>query len=282
VLESHVKVLSDEIGIRRIDYYNMLDKAAEYITDMFRRYGYNPYSQEYTVAGSVVRNIIAVKAGTGETKEKIVIGAHYDTAYSPGADDNASGVAVLLELARLLSPYSNSFDIEFVAFVNEEGPYFKTNLMGSMVYARAAARNNIKIKTAIILEMVGYYSDTPDSQTVPKQFEGLYPNTGNFIAAIGRVRWERLLKQFVDSYEKSSSLSIKPFIIEKQPFVQGVDASDHWSFWQYNYPAFMLTDTAFLRNKNYHAMSDVYTTLDYKYMAEAVKGIIQGILSLAQ
>ena len=278
-LKQHIVMLSHNIGDRNIFAYEKLTKAADYITDQFEKYGYKVEFQTYEVDGKPVKNIIATKLGTKKPKEQIIVGAHYDTCANPGADDNASAVAGLLELSRLMAGQPTDRTIKFIAFVNEEPPFFKTKDMGSLVYAKQAKANGDNIKAVIILEMIGYYSNEPDSQKYPPFFGMFYPDKGNFIAVVGNFASKPLVQKITKSFKQSSSFPIES--IATFAFIPGIDWSDHWSFWQQGYPAVMITDTGFYRNPNYHKQSDTYETLNYKSMAEVVAGLQAIMLYLA-
>ena len=271
-LEVHVKKLSDEIGERSMFQYEALEKSAEYISGQLKSYGYEVEYQEYKVGGKAAKNIIATKKGSAKGDPKIVIvGAHYDSCFNPGADDNASGVAGLLELARLFSQEKTERSIKFIAFVNEEPPFFKTEEMGSRVYAKAARQRNENTKAVIILEMIGYYSDKPNSQRYPPLIGLFYPNKANFISVVGNFPSGHLVKKLVTGFKRTTNFSLESAVLPG--FVSGVDFSDHWSFWKEGYPAIMVTDTAFYRNPHYHQATDTYEKLNYPYMAEVVNGL---------
>ena len=274
-LESHVKTLSDEIGERSMFWYEALEKAAEYISTELKSYGYEVEYQEYAVEGKAAKNIIATKRGPGKENEIIIVGAHYDSCFNPGADDNASGVAGLLELAKALIEEKTERSIKFIAFTNEEPPFFKTEEMGSRVYAKAARERNENIKAVIILEMIGYYSDRPHSQRYPPFVGLLYPHKANFISVVGNFPSGRLVKKLVAGFKKATSFPIESAVLPG--FVPGVDFSDHWSFWKEGYPAIMVTDTAFYRNAHYHQGSDTHEKLNYPSMAEIVTALKEAL-----
>lgn len=278
-LKHHIYKLSHQIGDRSVFEYQKLNEAEKYITKELSSYSYNVAYQKYKVSGKTVKNIIATKAGIKKRKGIIVVGAHYDSCYSPGADDNASAVAGLLELARFMSDKPTKCSIKFIAFVNEEPPFFKTEQMGSRVYTRDAKARGEEIKAAVVLEMIGYYSNEPLSQKYPPLLDPFYPGKGNFIAVVGNLSSDWLVKEIVSSFKKESTFSIESLVAPS--FVPGVDFSDNWSFWEEDYPAVMITDTAFYRNSNYHAKGDTYETLDYKSMTEVVKGLRRVLLDLA-
>jgi len=270
-LESCVHMLASEIGDRSVFKYDKLNEAVEYISGQFVSFGYNLEFQEYKVSGETVKNIIASKKGIRKSEETIIIGAHYDTCFNPGADDNASAVAGLIELARFMSKQQTDRTIKFIAFVNEEPPFFMTEDMGSRVYVRAAKARGEDIKAVLILEMIGYYSDKPNSQRYPPLVGLFYPNKGNFIAVVGNFNSRRLVKKTVSIFKNNTSFPVESLIAPA--IIAGVDFSDHWSFWQEGYPAVMITDTAFYRNHHYHSQADTYEKLNYVKMAEVIRGL---------
>ncbi len=277
-LKAHVYKLSAEIGDRSIFEYAQLTAAADYITQEFKAAGYRVEFQEYSVKGVKVKNIIATKKGETRPEEVIIVGAHYDTCFNPGADDNASAVAGLLEIAKFISPRETSRTIKFITFVNEEPPFFKSEKMGSWIYARAAKKRKENIQGAVILESLGYYSDEPNSQRYPPFLGLFYPNKANFICVVGNFTSGKLVKRVVSAFKKVSRFPIESFT--GPSFVPGVTFSDHWSFWQEGFPAVMVTDTAFLRYPHYHSQADTYEKLDYPNMAEVVRGLFGAILKL--
>lgn len=293
MLKSHVYRLAHVIGDRSVYKPDKLNEAADYITEQFSSYGYDVEFQTYALMAQTVKNIIACKkakvpavslqskdAGGGKPDEVVIVGAHYDTCFNPGADDNASAVAGLLELARLMSDKETDYTIKFIAFVNEEPPFFKTENMGSCVYAKDAKKRGEKIKAVIILEMIGYYSDEPKSQKYPPLFGLFYPDKANFIAVVGNFSSKWLVKKTVTAFEKRTEFPIES--ITTFSFVPGVDFSDHWSFWKEGYPAVMITDTAFYRYSHYHTYLDTYEKLDYESMAEVVKGLESVLIELGK
>lgn len=272
-LKAHVYKLSYQIGDRNMFNFVALNKAANYITDRFNAYGYKVEFQEYTFFGKKVKNIIAVKTGSKFPEEIIIIGAHYDTYFNPGADDNASGIAGLLELAGFMSGRENERTLKFIAFVNEEPPYFKTEHMGSLVYATKAKASQEKIKAAVILEMLGYYTDRVFSQRYPPFFGFLRSWKGNFIAMAANPASKKLLEQAVSTFKNGLRFPLEHVVASES--VSGITFSDHWPFWQAGYPAILVTDTAFLRNRNYHLYTDTWEKLNYEKMACVVEGLYQ-------
>jgi len=271
-LRKHVAVLAGEIGERNIFVYDGLKRAAAYIESELEAQGYHVESQEFTVQGKLCRNLIASRNGSDDANGEVVIGAHYDTnPGTPGADDNASGVAVLLELAAMAAGRPVKSTVRFVAFANEEAPWFGTPSMGSLIYARRAREQQAQIEGMISLEMVGYYSDRPASQAYPPGFRFFYPDRGNFIALVSDLwswSWKNDVKRLLQQH---TNLPVESTVTFR--FVPGVASSDHRSFWDQGYPALMITDTAFYRNPNYHAPSDTPGTLDYTRMAELTRGL---------
>lgn len=279
-LKAHVYKLSHEIGERGLFKYDNLNKAAEYITSEFQSFGYEVTFQKYKICSRVFKNIIVTKTGLKRAGEVVILGAHYDSMRGPGADDNASAVAGLLETARILSGTVADRTIKFIAFTNEEPPLFKKKHMGSRVYAKAARERGDDIKGALILEMIGYFSDKLRSQRHPPGLNMLYPNTGNFIAAVGNAKSRHLIRRMVSSFTAATRLPIRRMIVPN--FVIGIGMSDDWSFWRERYPAVMITDTAYYRNPNYHKKSDTYDTLDYNNMAKVIKGVSASLMALAE
>lgn len=280
-LTRHIYYLADDIGERNVIAYEPLQKTAQYIENNLRDSGYEVKSQEYTVEMRKVRNLIAEIPGGAKANEIVVIGAHYDTVYDcPGADDNSSGVAALLELARLLKGSHPARTVRFVAFVNEEPPWFQTDDMGSLVYAEQAHKLKENIVAAISIETIGMYSDVEGSQQYPSGFKSLYPSKGNFIAFIGNLGSRGLVRDAVDSFRASTTFPSEGSAVPAA--IPGVGWSDHWSFWQQGYPAIMVTDTAIFRNPNYHQPTDKPDTLDYDRMARVVHGLVRVLAGLGK
>jgi len=280
-LTRHIYHLVGEIGERNVIAYEPLQKTAQYIENNLRDSGYEVKSQEYVVQMRKVRNLIAEIPGSARAKEIVVVGAHYDTVYDcPGADDNSSGVAALLDLARLLKGSHPARTVRFVAFVNEEPPWFKTDDMGSLVYAEQAHKLNENIVAAISIETIGMYSDAEGSQRYPAGFKSLYPSKGNFIAFIGNLGSRGLVRDAVHSFRASTKFPSEGSAVPAA--VPGVGWSDHWAFWEQGYPAIMVTDTAIFRNPNYHQPTDQPDTLDYERMARVVHGLAHVVTDLGK
>jgi hypothetical protein len=260
-LRLHVAALA--AGERNTD----LETAARYIEAALVKQGHQPQSQYFESGGRKVRNI---EAGRGE----IVVGAHYDTVPgSPGADDNASGVAVLLELAAMKIP------VRFVAFANEEMPYFQSGEMGSMAWARRARERGERIRAMYSLEMLGYYRDAPGSQRYPPPLGLLYPDRADFIAFVGDLGARRLVRRTIELFREKTQFPSEG--VAAPSFIPGVTWSDHWSFRSQGYDAIMITDTAFNRYPHYHLPSDTPDKLDYERMARVTLGLAAMLKELA-
>lgn len=279
-LQAHVHKLSVEFFPRDESNIENLDRAAAYIKNEFSQTTALVSEQPYRVQGKSYRNVIA-QFGP-ESEERIVVGAHYD-AYGllPGADDNASGVAGLIELARLLGRQPPPMRVELVAFSLEEPPYFGTTGMGSSVHAESLRNQNLRVRAMFSLEMIGYFSDAPSSQHFPVGILGaLYPSTGNYITVVGRLSDWSLARRTKASMRNASPLPV--YSINAPTFVPGIDFSDQLSYWHAGYSAVMITDTAFYRNRNYHTAQDTEEKLDYKRMAMVVEGVYATVIELAK
>ena len=276
-LKSHVIFLSEKIGERNYLDTEKLDKAADYIEEKFHSYKCDVKRQSFKAENKTYYNIEAEVKGTSDKDKIIVIGAHYDTVIgTPGADDNASGVAGILELARLVSEKPLPYTIRLVAFALEEPPFFRTKNMGSYVYAESLKKEGLKIEGMVSLEMIGYFCDKDGCQYYPLPFfRWFYPKKGNFLSFVGDIGSRKFTLKMKKAFQKSSSLPVES--LNTISLVPGVDLSDHLSFWRFGYPAFMITDTAFYRNPHYHAHSDTAEKLDYKKMAEFVEGLYKAL-----
>lgn len=280
-LKTHVIKLSKEIGERNYVYYGSLNTAADYIIGKFKEYGYIPQIQSYYIGDVIYKNIIAIKTGKTRPEEIIIIGAHYDSVTgSPGGNDNGSGVSALFELSRLCLKSDPERTIKFIAFVNEEPPFYLSGDMGSRIYARDAKNRDEDIKAMISLETIGYYSEEPNSQSYPLFYRYFYPDQANFIAVVGNFKSRRLVKRIKDAFKRNSAFNIESAVAPE--IVPGVNFSDHDSFWRYGYQACMITDTAFYRYPYYHSPEDTYEKVDYGKLAEVVKGLYYVILELAE
>lgn len=279
-LRRHVSHLATEIGERNVDNPEEYHRAADYIEDEFAAAGFEVRRQAYEARGVRCYNLEVELQGKTRSDEIIVIGAHYDTVdNSPGANDNTSGIAGTLALARLLRESKPDRTVRFVAFANEEWPYFKTNDMGSMRYARAAQERGENIIGMISLETIGYFSDEPSSQRYPFPFNLFYPSEGNFIAFITNYKSRSFVRDVIREFRRTTEFPSEGAAIPEQ--VPGVGWSDHWAFWQAGFPALMVTDTAPYRYPHYHTSSDTEDKLDYQRMARIILGMERVLLELA-
>lgn len=272
LLRKHVVALADAPVPRSESNKKALVDAGTYIRETFASFGATIEEQPYKVGTQTFVNLIA---SFGPTEgERIVVGAHYDVCgEKPGADDNASGVAGLIELGRLLAANKKlTRRIDLVAWSTEEPPYFSTRDMGSWHHAQSLKSANVKVALALSLEMIGYFSDEAGSQTFPSPIMNLiYPSTGNYIVLVARFSESALIRRVKPLMQASTALPI--YSANPPAFVPGVDYSDHRSYWEVGYPALMVTDTAFQRNRNYHKITDTPDTLDYARMAQVVQGV---------
>jgi Zn-dependent M28 family amino/carboxypeptidase len=272
-LTGHINALATEIGERHTRRPVALLSAAKYIADALSASGREIEGHTYEVDGVDVHNIVSEQKGHSRTDEIVVIGAHYDTVPGcPGANDNASGVAALLEIARACRGQQFDRTLRLVAFVNEEPPFFQTEAMGSLLYARRCRAQRSPIVGMCALETIGCYSKAPGSQRYPAApFSLLYPTTGDFIAFVGNLRSRSWLRQASAAFKASTEFPIQAATVPS--VVPGVAWSDHWSFWRVGYPAVMITDTAPYRYSHYHQPSDVPSHLNYESMAQVVSGL---------
>ncbi|HEY5993811.1 MAG TPA: M28 family peptidase [Gallionellaceae bacterium] len=270
-LKRHVQKLSVDFYPRSFEHRANLASAAAYIEAQFRRVGAVVTVQEFQAEGETYRNIIA-RFGP-EQGALLVIGAHYDSFdATPGADDNASGVAGLIELARLLAQQPQHRCIELVAYTLEEPPFFSTADMGSARHAHALREQGRVVELMFSLEMIGYFSDAPGSQAYPIPGLGLfYPERGNFIALAGDFGNFGTMRRVKALMQGASPLPV--LSINAPRSVPGIDYSDHRCYWAEGYPAIMVTDTSFYRNRCYHLLGDTWDTLDYGRMAQVVQGM---------
>ena len=250
-----------------------LERAMDYIIDAFRKAGLSVQQQTYDYNGRSVANLIGALPGAVANRAPLLVGAHYDTVIgTPGADDNASAVAVMLELARWTAKNRPSAPVRFVAFTLEEPPNFGTRDQGSRVFVRRLVENGERIQGAVILEMVGY--------TTPKQSYPLvlkwagYPEAGNFIGVVGNRASREFGERIVRAMRGHASLPVESLFVWLDGWlIPDTRLSDHASFWDKKLPAVMVTDTAYFRNPNYHSHADRAETLDYKFMAELVRSL---------
>ncbi|MEO0446286.1 MAG: M28 family peptidase [Verrucomicrobiota bacterium] len=284
LLRDYVETLTVTIGERHFQRPRSLKAAQLFLESTLgpSNLGYAPRRHIYKVDGESFTNIEAVLSGEGPTsREVIVVGAHYDTAAgTPGADDNASGVAVLLALAKRFAGKPQKRTIHWVGFTNEEPPWFQGEGMGSLRYAKDLQQRGVPVKAMISLESLGYFSDERGSQRYPEPLAAMYPDTGNFIAVVGNLKSRRLVDFSHRILEQGGIIPVEKGAFPEM--IQGIGWSDHWSFWQVGVPAVMLTDTAPFRNPHYHQSTDTIHELDFPRMALAVSAIQELVIRLAE
>ena len=280
-VRSDVNFLADTVGERNVQHKSMqLEQAAAFIDRSMNFAGYQPRSQWYSVAGTKCRNIEAEIRGTDPHGDMVIVGAHYDSAPgSPGADDNASGVAVMLALARSLAGTRPSRTLRFVGFVNEEPPYFWRPEMGSLVYAKKCSQQGDHVVAMISIESVGYYSMSRASQQYPAGFGATYPSRGNFVAIVGNLPSRLLVDETVSTFRTTGAY---PVIGAAVPHTTlGAGWSDHWSFWHQGFLAVQITDTALYRNPYYHTARDTPDRLNYDHLARFTWAMREVVRKLA-
>ncbi|MEN8257547.1 MAG: M28 family peptidase [Thermodesulfobacteriota bacterium] len=279
-LAGHVRTLAQEIGPRNIWTADTMAETVDYLRSELSAMGYEVLEQSYQAENTTSLNLEVEIRGQGLASEIVVVGAHYDTVYNcPGANDNGSGLAVLLELARHLAASRPERTIRLVAFANEEPPFFLNKSMGSSHYAKQARARQDDIKAMLALETMGFYSDEPGSQNYPFPLGFFYPDQANFIAFAGNIGSRRLVRQAIGAFRRHGHFPSEG--LAAPSFVTGIDWSDHWSFWQEGYQAIMVTDTAFYRYAAYHTSQDTPEKLDYERLARVVSGLLPTILELA-
>jgi len=280
-LRSHVEVLAERIGGRDAMHPAALSETIDYLETELRAFGYRSARQEFSYGGQNFENLKAERIGAKLPGAIVCVGAHYDTAGGlPGANDNASGVAATLELARQLATLAPSRTIRFLFFANEEPPYFQTEGMGSYVYARHCRERHEKVVAMLSLETIGYYSDQPGSQTYPAGLPPIYPNRGDFLGFVSDLKSALLLRSALKTFRGATSLPAQG--AAAHALIPGVGWSDHWSFWQFGYRALMVTDTAPYRYPNYHSADDTPDKLDYDRLSRAFTGIAAVVCKLAE
>jgi len=279
-LRRHVALLGGTIGERHIWRPEALARAADYVERELAAAGYQVARQGFTARGLPVANLFAERRGGVRADDIVLVGAHYDTVRgSPGANDNGSGVAALLELAHVLREVPLGCTVRFVAFVNEEAPFFMTRSMGSRVCARACRAAGERVVAMLSLETIGCYLDRPHSQHYPGPFALVYPTVGNFIAFVGNLRSRALVRRCVAAFRAATAFPSEGAALPA--YIPGVFWSDHWAFWREGYPAVMVTDTAPFRYREYHTAHDTPDKLDYERMASVVIGMADVVRELA-
>ncbi|MBC5776003.1 M28 family peptidase [Pontibacter sp. KCTC 32443] len=277
-LRQHLIAITGTSQPRNHQHTAALDEVATYIKKEFEKLQGQVQEQVYTVAGKEYRNII-LSMGPADAP-RLIVGAHYDVCGDqPGADDNASGVAGLLELARLLHNHRLPFRIDLVAYTLEEPPYFRTEHMGSYVHARSLKEQQAEVKGMISLEMIGNFKDEKGTQRYPlAPMKLFYGSRGNYIAVVQRFGNGSFGRSFLRNYKNNANIPVKS--LRAPAFVTGVDFSDHLNYWHFGFDALMITDTSFYRNSNYHQPTDTIYTLDFRRMARVVDAVYTSILNL--
>jgi len=274
-LREHVEVIAREE--HNTSSPGQLEDVARYLESTLAGFGYAVKQQVFSVDGNRVRNLEVSIRGPGPEEGKpriVVVGAHYDSAHgTPGANDNATGSAAVIELARSLQSMTleHGHEIRLVLFVNEEAPYFKTPQMGSLLHARGLYERGENVVAMLSLETIGYYSDIKGSQRYPPPLDALYPDSGNFVAFVGDLGARELVRETLASFRRHAKFPSEG--LAAPATIPGVDWSDHWSYRHLGYPAIMVTDTAFYRYPHYHTAQDTPDKVDYARLARVVNGL---------
>jgi hypothetical protein len=281
-VERIVRELSDKIGERHAQRYESLQAAEQLIKRELEALGYSVNMQGFRLDGVLQHNIECQIKGSMMPEEVVVVGAHYDSVVgSPGADDNATGISALLAIAAALRNSNPARTIRFVAFANEENPFHKNEweAMGSYAYAQECRSRGDNIVGMISLEMLGVYSDEPGSQQYPSPFNLLYPDVGNFLGFVGNLRSRRWVQQCIASFRKHARIPSEGVAAPER--FRDINRSDHWSFWQFDYPGLMITDTSNFRNKLYHTQKDTPCIIDFDRLAKATVALTSMVQELA-
>lgn len=275
----HLTALTQTPEFRNHKNINQLNAVADYIHQAFKMNSDSTGFQEYQVDGQIYKNVIC-SFGT-ENSKRIIIGAHYDVCGDQqGADDNATGVTALLELSRMFKGQKLNYRIDLVAYTLEEPPYFRTENMGSYIHAKYLKDNKIEVYGMASVEMIGYFKDEKRSQDFPVGvLSWIYGNKGDFITLVKKFSGAGpFVRNFIDHFKDSNQIKTETF--PAPGFVKGVDFSDHLNYWKFDFPALMITDTSFFRNKNYHQTTDTLETLDIKRMTKVIDAIFLSIIHL--
>jgi len=280
-LRRDVVALSTTIGERNHRHPERYLEAAQYIEQQFEQAGFTPSRHTCTITGAEAHNIIVELPGATSPESIVVIGAHYDSvAGTVGANDNASGVAALLAIARRLAEARPANTLRLIAFANEEPPYFQTPMMGSHQYAQQCRERDEQIIAMVAFDGLGYYSDEPDSQHYPPPMNLLYPSTGDFIGFVSDLSSRDLTRRCIGVFREHAAFPSEGGCVPR--FITGAGWSDHWSFWQFDYPAAMVTDSLPFRYAHYHTPADTADKLDYDRMARVTEGLLVIVRDLAE
>lgn len=278
-VKKHLTALTQTPEFRNHKNIDQLNAVADYIHQTFKTYSDSSGFQEYQVAGQTYKNVIC-SFGTKNSK-RIIIGAHYDVCGDQqGADDNATGVTALLELSRMLKEQKLNYRIDLVAYTLEEPPYFRTENMGSYIHAKYLKDSHIDVYGMASVEMIGYFKDENRSQDFPVgALSWIYGNKGDFITLVKKFNGTGpFVRNFIERFKDSNQIKTETF--PAPGFVRGVDFSDHLNYWKFDFPALMITDTSFFRNKNYHQTTDTLETLDINRMTKVIDAIFLSIIHL--
>jgi Zn-dependent M28 family amino/carboxypeptidase len=279
-LEAHVRELAGTIGERNVFRPRALQAAADYIDQIWRAQGYAVSRQAFDAYGVRCANLEASRPGATRPGEILLIGAHYDSVRGcPGANDNGSGVAAMLEISGRLAALTPAITVRFVAFVNEEPPSFQTGQQGSVVYAKAARARGDDIRLMVSLETIGCYFDAPGTQRYPPLFRHVFPDRGNFLGLVSDLRSGRALRRMAKTFRRHSDFPLEHVATFR--WVPGVAWSDHLSFWRQGYRALMVTDTAFYRYRYYHTPEDTPDKLNYGGFERATDGLAHCFAAMA-
>ena len=275
-----VEFLTSINPARNYQHLESLEKAYTYIADEFVKAGANPEKQTCLADGKEYTNVITTY-NPGRTK-RLVVGAHYDVCGNqPGADDNASAVAGLLELVRMIFQEKPQIDysIDFVAYCLEEPPFFASDMMGSYIHAKSLHDNKVEVIGMISLEMIGYFSDAPNSQSYPSaELAKLYPGTANFIIVVGSEKYVAFNNKVHSLMSAGSEIDVQIINFPSGEGLAGL--SDQRSYWKFGYNALMINDTAFIRNPHYHMPSDTIDTLDFEKMTAVINSAYNAVTKM--
>jgi Peptidase family M28 len=275
-LKQDVETLAVKIGRRNFDSYQNLVAAKDFLSTELTQAGYQVREQQYKIGGKTFSNLEVEIPGSSRADEILVIGGHYDSAFNtPGANDNATGAAAVLNLAKQFVGTKPLRTLRFVEFTNEEPPYFWTKNMGSLVYAQNAKQRGDRIVGMFSLETLGYFTEQANTQKYPPPLNFLYPSKGNFIGLISNIDSRELLRNTIRSFRAQAQFPSEGAALPSE--IQGVGWSDHWSFWQQGYQALMITDTAPFRYPFYHEWEDTMDKIDFEKLARVTVGISQVI-----
>ena len=278
-LQQDINFLTGNIGPRNYLNYPGLQLAVEFIDRSFTSSDYAVEHQKYQIGDRQYENLIVEIPGNQNNSEIVVVGAHYDSAFNTaGANDNGSGTAGIIELAKLFKDFHPQKTLRLVAFVNEEPPFFWTENMGSLVYAQRCHQRKENIVAMLSLETMGYYTNETNTQKYPTPLNLIYPSQGNFISFVGNLKSRKLVRQVINSFQQQVDFPSEGAAVPN--VLPGIGWSDHWSFWQQGYPAIMVTDTAPFRYPHYHTLDDTADKIDYDSLARVVMGMQKVITKL--